>query len=70
MKLSDLMMALRFLGVKEADELWQDMRQIIITPGAMRVETLARNDDGHPFREGDKVATNVRVYVIDVDEPD
>lgn len=70
MKISDLLMALRFLDVEEADEEWQDILHISITPGAMRVETRARNDEGFPFIVDEELATNVKVYVIEVDEPD
>lgn len=74
MKLSDLLMALRFLGVEEADQEWQDIRQINITPGAMRVESRARDENGHIFSKKNifsktnNVATNVKIYVIEVDE--
>lgn len=68
MKLSDLLMALRFLGVEEADQGWQDIMQISITPGAMRIESRARDENGRVFSEKNDVATNVKIYVIDVDE--
>ena len=67
MKLSDLLMALRFLGVREAEEDPIRIREIHIENGVMNVVVYALNDEGQRFAANNEVVTETRAYEIELD---
>jgi hypothetical protein len=69
MKLSDVLMALRFLGGKEANEV-EYLKTITISRGVMRVETYSKDENGIRFMDHElgEAATDVKIYIIDQDE--
>jgi len=67
MKLSDLLLALRFLGVREAEEDPIRIREIYIENGVMNVVVYALNDEGQRFAANNEIVTETRAYEIELD---
>lgn len=69
MKLSDLLHALRWLGVEEAEDIEKTpIRSVIIERDSMIVLSLSKDGEGNVFPSHEnELATNRRIYKIEVD---